>query len=80
MLEWCSIVVMTISSPCADVVGRPGVSDEVERLGGVAGEEDLVGAVRADEARHLAAGRLVRLGRLLGQGVDAPVDVGVVRS
>ena len=61
-----------------DVPPAPRVGDEVDRLGRVAGEDDLVAVRGVDEARDLIAGRLVGRGRLLADRVDAAVDVGVV--
>ncbi len=55
------------------------VGDEVQRLGGVLGEDDLVTPGRADEGGDPVASGLVQRGRLLGQHVDAAVDVGVVQ-
>ena len=63
-----------------DVAAAPGVGDQVDRLGGVAGEDDLARARRADEVGDLRAGRLVGRGRLLGDGVDAAVDVGRIAA
>ena len=60
--------------PCG-AVGE-GVGDEVDRLGGVAGEDDL-GGPRPDEPRDGLAGRLVGVGALLGELVGAPVHGGV---
>ena len=63
------------------VVGRgrvgEGVRDEVERLGGVLREDDLVGR-RPDERRDGRAGGLEVVGRLLRELVRAAVDRGVV--
>ncbi len=55
------------------------VGDEVQRLGGVLGEDDLVAPGCADERRDLVAGGLIQRGGLLGEYVDAAVDVGVVQ-
>ena len=58
----------------------PRVGHQVERLGGVLGEDDLVGRIgSADEAPGHHAGPLVERRRLLGRGVDAAVHVGVGR-
>ncbi len=62
----------------ADVGPAPGVGDQVDGLGGVADKDDFARAAGVDEAADLAAGVLVGLGGLFGQGVDAAVDVGVV--
>ena len=61
-----------------DVAPAPRVGDEVDRLGRVAGEDDLVAVGRVDEPRDLDPRRLVRGGRLLADRVDAAMDVGVV--
>ena len=61
-----------------DIGAPPRVGDQVDRLGRVAGEDDFVGSIGADEASDLAARPLVRVGRLLGQRMDPAVDVGVV--
>ena len=58
----------------------PGGGHQVHRLGGVLGEDDLLGRVRcSDEPADGDAGRLVAAVGLLGDGVDAAVDVGVGR-
>ena len=54
------------------------VGHEVERLGGVLGEDHLVAARRVDERGDLVAGALVQRRGLLGEHVHAAVDVGVV--
>ena len=54
-----------------------GLRDEAETVGGAAGEDDLLAARGADEALDRVARQLVELGRLLAQGVDRAVDVGV---
>src|SRR5438270_8718933 len=56
----------------------PAVAHEVDRLGGVAGEDDLLYGGGVDEGGHSAARRLVGGGRLFAQGVDAPMGIGVV--
>ena len=61
-----------------DVGPAPAVADQVDGLGDVAGEHDLPHAPGVDEAGHLLPGRLVGGGRLLGDLVDASVDVRVV--
>ena len=61
-----------------DVAPAPRIGDEVDRLGRVAGEDDLVAVGRVDEPRDLDPGRLVCGGRLLADRVDAAMDVGVV--
>ena len=61
----------------AEVVGSPGVRDEVDRLGRAAREDDLARRRRVQEAAHLLARALVALGRPLGEPVDAAVHVRV---
>ena len=41
MLEWCSMIESTISSPALMRSRAERIGDEVDRLGGVAGEDDL---------------------------------------
>ena len=82
MLAWCSISVSTHRRRPPRRFARPqDVGDQVERLGRVLGEDDLVGRVGgADEppGRPGAPAR-TRRGGLLGDGVDAAVHVGVRR-
>ena len=54
------------------------VGDQIERLGGVAGEHDLVGAAGVDEARDLFASALEGVGGELAHPVHPPVHVGIV--
>jgi len=62
------------------MAAAPGVGHQVESLGGVLGEHDLPrGDGSADEPSDVGAGRLESAGGLLGDGVDAPVDVGMGR-
>ena len=61
-----------------DVGAAPGIGDEVDRLGGVAGEDQLVAVGRVDEPGDAHTRRLVGRGRLLADRVDPAVDVGVV--
>ena len=56
----------------------PRVREEVDRLGDVLREHDLVRGRGADEASDLCARRLVHRSRFLRDGVHAPVDVRVV--
>ena len=62
----------------ADVLAAPRIRDEVDRLGRVAGEDDLVAVRRVDEPPDAGAGLLVLGRRLLADRVDAAMDVGVV--
>ena len=56
------------------VGAAPGLGDEVERLGGVLGEDDLVGVGGVDEAGHLRPRPLEAVGGLGGEAVGAAVD------
>ena len=77
MLEWCSITEMTISSP-GRRRGADRVRAEVQRLGRVLGEDDLLGAIRADELGELGPRTFERLGRLGAEQVHRPGHVRVV--
>jgi hypothetical protein len=61
----------------AHVGGAPGVGDEVDRLGRVAGEDGLAGR-RTRERGDLVARRLVGLRRQRRERVDAAMDAGAV--
>ena len=61
-----------------DVGHRPRERHEVDGLGRVADEDDVLDGRRVDERRHLAARLLVGVGRFHAEGVDSPVDVRVV--
>ena len=63
-----------------DVLAAPRVGDEVDRLGRVAHEHDLVRVLRADQRGDLDPRAFPGRGRLLGQLVDAAVDVRVVAA
>ena len=62
----------------ADVAPTPRVRHEVDGLGRVAGEHDLVAVGRVDEPGDDRPCPLVRGRRPLADGVDPAVDVGVV--
>ena len=64
----------------ADVGVAPGVGDEVDRLGDVAGEDDLAPVGGADVVGDRRAGALIGGGRLGRERVRAAVDVGVVAA
>ena len=55
MLAWCSISVSTTASPAREVGAAPGVGDQVERLGGVLGEDDLAAGIGAPMNRPTSA-------------------------
>ena len=63
-----------------DVPPAPRVRDEVDRLGRVAGEDDLVAVRGVDEPGDARACRLVRGRRLLTDRVDPAMDVRVVAA
>ena len=56
----------------------PAAGDEVDALGGAAGEDDLGGIGGVDEFRDAGAGALVGVGRAHGERVEAAMDVAVV--
>ena len=60
-----------------DVGLAPGRGNEVDRLGDVAGEDDLFVAPRIDELRHLGAGALIGFGGGIGEVMQAAMHVGV---
>src|SRR4029079_12964845 len=62
----------------AQVGAGPGVGDEVDRLGRIAGEHDLRRGGGTDERGDLAPRQLVRGGGFFGDRVHAAVDVRVV--
>ena len=57
-----------------EVGPAPRVGDEIDRLGGVLGEDDLVGTRRIDEAGDRVAAVFVGVGGLAGEPVRAAVD------
>src|SRR3990172_9176171 len=61
-----------------DVGAAPGVGDQVDRLRGVAGENDALRRGGVDERRYLRPRLLVGVRRLFAQAVDGAVNVGVV--
>ena len=63
-----------------DVLAAPRIGDEVDRLRGIAGEDDLVGVGRVDEFCDRCARSLIRRGRPLADRVDTAMDVRVVRA
>ena len=56
----------------------PTMRHEVDRLSGIAREDDVLRSRRADEAGHLLAHAFVGGGRFFGQSMDAAVDGAVV--
>ena len=63
----------------AHVVVAPRPRHQVDRLGGPAGEDDLVRPCGVDESRDPCAGVLILRGGVLAERVQAAVDVRVVR-
>src|SRR6266545_113851 len=53
------------------------LGNQIDRLRGAAREDDLLAKAGAHERAHRIAPALVELSRLLAQGVDGPMDVGV---
>lgn len=62
----------------SDMALRPAPGDEIDRLGGVAGEDDLLTAAGADERGHTAARRLVSRRRPLSKAVSPAVGIGII--
>ena len=60
-----------------DVPPAPRLRDEVDRLGGIAHEDDLARRPGIDEVGHRVPGRLVLRRRSLGKVVDAAMDISV---
>ena len=77
MLEWCSMIESTISSPARDAFAPERIGDQIDRLGGVAREDDLLVPLGVEEGADLLARALVGLGRRVGEIMQAAVDVGV---
>src|SRR5690606_13931675 len=63
----------------AETRQRPGVGHQVDREGGAAGQDQVVGPY-VDEARKLRPRLLVGLGRLAAELVHGAADVGVVAA
>ena len=64
--------------PGTEVLEPPRVGDQVDRLGGAAGEDDLPLGRCVEEGRDGPPSALVPLGRQLGQPVDATMNIGVL--
>src|SRR5713226_5814535 len=60
-----------------EVVSPPAGRDEVDRLRCPTREDDLLRPRGAKESRHVRARALIRLGRLLGEGMDTTMHIGV---
>ena len=67
----------TMRSPALTFAPAPRLRDEVDRLGGIAHEDDLARRRGIDEVGHRVPGRLVLRCRSLGEVVDAAMDIGV---
>ena len=63
-----------------DALAAERVGDEVDGLGGIAGEDDLFLAPGIEEGRHFLARALVSLGCLVGEIMQAAMHVGVLRG
>ncbi len=77
MLEWCSMIEMMISSPALMLRLAPGRRHEVDRLGGVAGEDDLFGARGVEEFCDLGAAAFIGFGGGVGEVMQPAMHVGV---
>ena len=62
-----------------DALAAERIGDEIDRLGGVAGEDDLFLAPGIEEGRDFLARALVGLGRLVGEIMQAAMHIGVLR-
>ncbi len=60
-----------------EIGARPGIRDEVDRLGGIARVNNLAGGRRVDKFRDLFARIFVQRGGFFGQRVNAAMDIGV---
>ena len=60
------------------VAAGPGVGDQVDGFGGVAGEDDLFRRRSMDELRHGGTCFFIFGGGFLGQGMHAAVDIGII--
>ena len=73
MLEWCSMAVMTISSPALDVLAAKGLRDQVDAFGRAAHEDDLAARRAALRKRcTLRARRFVGVGGALAESSCTP--------
>src|SRR3974390_144126 len=63
---------------CLDALAAEGVGNQVDPLGGVAREDDLLGTRGIEEGPHLLARVFVGLGRLVGEEMQASMHVGVL--
>ena len=77
MLEWCSMIESTISSPSPIAMRAEAVGDEIDGLGRRAREDDLVGDAAFRNRAHVFARALIGLGRGVRHEVQAAVHVGV---
>ena len=62
-----------------DALAAERIGDEVDRLGGIAGEDDLFLAPGIEKCRHFFARAFVGFGRLVGEIMQAAMHVGVLR-
>ena len=76
--EWCSISDSRISSPGRMFSSPQLLRHEVDAGGCARGENDLLDRGGVDQAADVFAGLVEEFVRLLGQLVDAAMDVGIV--
>src|SRR5205085_84524 len=60
-----------------DAIGAERIGHQIDRLGGVAREDDLLRLFRVDEATDFLARALVGLGRSVGEIVQPAMHIGV---
>jgi len=67
----------TISSPSLLLRRGPGRRHQIDGLGGVAREDDFLGAPRVQELRDARAAALISFGRGIGEVMQTAVHVSV---
>ena len=79
MFEWCSMAVISTSSPAPHVRAAVGLRHQVDGLGRAAHKDDLAGSGRVDELLHRLARPLrTPRSRSCESVMHAAMDVGVV--
>ncbi len=63
---------------CVDIGVAPAIGHEVDALGGIACEDNLLALASIDETCHFYARLFLRRGRLFTDLVDAAMDIGIV--